>query len=60
MTNQTTCARCNQTFACNVENIKSCHCSTQALTETQRENIAKQWKTCLCGACLREIKQKIQ
>ena len=46
------CSRCHKTFECCADNIQSCHCQQIALTEHQRKEIAKQYSSCLCHACL--------
>jgi hypothetical protein len=46
------CPSCNSLFECKPNDIANCFCSSIALSRTNLENIAKQYKDCLCLPCL--------
>ncbi|MBC7720421.1 MAG: cysteine-rich CWC family protein [Pedobacter sp.] len=52
------CPRCNQSFKCKVSNISLCQCSSIALTVEERAFINDKYQDCLCGNCLKDIKNK--
>jgi len=51
------CPRCKSEFLCYHENILLCACSKVALTDAEREFIAKQYSACLCVECLQQLKR---
>lgn len=52
------CPRCNQPFECKVGNISLCQCSSIALTAEEMAFIEDKYQDCLCGNCLKDIKNK--
>ena len=52
------CPRCNNPFECKVGNIGLCQCSSIILTIEERSFIESKYQDCLCGNCLKDMKNK--
>ena len=52
------CPRCNKQFECRVGDIANCQCSSITLTIEERAFIEDRYQDCLCGNCLKELKNK--
>ncbi|MCH5718582.1 cysteine-rich CWC family protein [Niabella hibiscisoli] len=49
---------CKQPFECKAGSIQLCHCSSVALTQTERAWISRQYTGCLCAGCLVLLKER--
>lgn len=49
-----TCEACGGEFLCGAT-LAGCWCSEIKLTEEQRAKLKEQYRSCLCGECLRTI-----
>ena len=47
------CPRCGGPVGCGIASTGPCWCTTVRLDDTQRAEIARQYRGCLCGNCLR-------
>ncbi|MBK7981276.1 MAG: cysteine-rich CWC family protein [Ignavibacteriae bacterium] len=54
------CPRCISTFECKPGNITQCQCFEFYLTKQELIFIKDNYKDCLCGNCLNEIKSRNQ
>lgn len=52
------CPRCNTAFECKVGSISLCQCSSITLTIEEQAFIDTKYQDCLCGNCLKDIKNK--
>lgn len=50
------CPKCYKEFACNAENISTCHCSAISFTKKELQALSKMFTGCLCLGCLSEIR----
>jgi len=47
------CERCGESFHCGAKE-QQCWCMQVTLSEGRREELSKQFKLCLCPACLKD------
>jgi hypothetical protein len=52
------CPRCNKPFECKVGDITNCQCYGISFTPEEKTFIAERYNSCLCAACLNELKNK--
>ncbi|WP_082086939.1 cysteine-rich CWC family protein [Teredinibacter purpureus] len=50
-----TCPRCSGNFICRSDAISECHCTALQLTPQTADEIAQQWRDCLCEKCLKQV-----
>ena len=55
---QKNCPRCSNLFECKAGDITHCQCMEVTLTLEEKTFIEARYVDCLCGNCLREIKNK--
>jgi hypothetical protein len=54
------CPRCGRQFACKPGNIAQCQCFEIKLTEEEKKLVSDRYDDCLCGQCLKDLKNKQQ
>lgn len=52
------CPRCNKGFECKTGDILKCQCYGIELSEAEESFIKSTYNDCLCGDCLRQLKQR--
>ncbi len=52
------CPKCKTEFDCYPEDISKCHCSKVVLSKDAQKAIKKEYKDCLCNACLKKMADK--
>jgi hypothetical protein len=50
------CPRCKTVFECKVGDISKCQCYPVALTDSERDFMARNYADCLCAECMRSAK----
>ena len=52
------CPRCKANFECKVGTIMLCQCMVVTLDDNERDYIRKYYDSCLCAACIIQMKQE--
>lgn len=55
-----TCERCGKAFDCRPDDIANCQCSGVKLSPETRQELAENYRDCLCVECLKEVQEEVE